>query len=106
MSNKKKAPGGTQAHNRFCIKCGRRPLPGVHRNMLGSRWEEYSVPFARCLRCISIARGQEDQTVRLCLSCYTKDLERARAAEELQRVQREAGEQEERRSLRAERRRK
>jgi hypothetical protein len=64
------------------------------------------VPFARCLRYRRIARGPEDQAVPLCLSCYTQDLERARAAEELKRVRREAREREERRWLRAERRRK
>ena len=41
----------------------------------------------------------------LCFSCHTRDLERARAVEELKRVQTEAREREERRSLRAERRR-
>lgn len=42
----------------------------------------------------------------LCLSCHTQVLERARAVKELKRVQREARAQEERRSLRAGRRRK
>lgn len=104
MFTKKKAPGGAQAHNRFCIECGRRPLPGVHRYMLGSRWQEYGVPYARCKRCRTIAQGPEDQAVPLCFSCYTRDLERARAVEELKRVQTEAREREKRRSLRAERR--
>ncbi|KFY49112.1 hypothetical protein V495_00760 [Pseudogymnoascus sp. VKM F-4514 (FW-929)] len=105
MFIKKKVAGGTQAHNRFCIECGRRPLPGLHRYMLGSRWKENGVPFARCLRCEIIAKGPEDQAVPLCFSCHTQDLERARAAEELERVRREARWREERRSLRAERRR-
>lgn len=52
-----------------------------------------------------IAKGPEDQAVPLCFSCYTQDLERARAVEELKRVQTEAREREKRRSLRAERRR-
>jgi hypothetical protein len=30
MFIKKKAPGGAQAHNRFCIECGRRSLLGVY----------------------------------------------------------------------------
>lgn len=102
MYKKKKVPGGTQAHNRFCIECGRRPLPGVHRYMLGSRWEEYGAPFARCLRCQRIARGPDDQAVPLCLSCHTQDLERARAAKE---VQREVEERVERRRRRTESRR-
>ncbi|KUJ08642.1 uncharacterized protein LY89DRAFT_676558 [Mollisia scopiformis] len=101
----KKAPGGAQAHNRFCIECGRRPLPGVHRYMLGARWEEHGVPYARCKRCKMIAKGPEDQAVPLCFSCHTQDLEKARAVEELKRVQAEAREREKRRSLRAERRR-
>lgn len=106
MSTKKKASGNAQAHNRFCIECGRRPLPGVHRYMLGSRWHEHGVPYARCKRCRVIARGPEDQTVPLCFSCHTQDLEKARAVEELKRVQNEAREWEERMSLRAERRRR
>jgi hypothetical protein len=105
MFIKKKAPGGTQAHNRFCIECGHRPLPGTHRYMLGSRWKEDGVPFARCKRCTMIAKGPEDQAVPLCFSCHTQDLERARAVEELKRVQMEARGREERTSLRAERRR-
>ncbi|OBT61335.1 hypothetical protein VE03_09536 [Pseudogymnoascus sp. 23342-1-I1] len=105
MFIKKKVPGGTQAHNRFCIECGRRPLPGLHRYMLGSRWKENGAPFARCLKCKIIAKGPEDQAVPLCFSCHTQDLERVRAAEELERVRREARWREERRSLRAERRR-
>jgi hypothetical protein len=63
------------------------------------------VPLARCLRCTRIARGPEDQAIRLCLSCHTQDVERARAAEELERVRREAREREKRWRLRAERRR-
>jgi hypothetical protein len=62
------------------------------------------VPYARCKRCRTIAQGPEDQAVPLCFSCYTRDLERARAVEELKRVQTEAREREKRRSLRAERR--
>lgn len=74
--------------------------------MLGSRWEEGGEPFARCLRCKRIAEGPKDQAVKLCLSCHRQDLARVRAVEELERVQREPGEREERRRLRAERRRK
>jgi hypothetical protein len=106
MVKQKKAPGGSQAHNRFCIECGRRPLPGVHRYTLGSRWEEHGVPFARCLRCRRIARGPEDKAVELCLSCHGQDMQRVRAIEEQERVWREVGEQKERRFLRAERRQK
>jgi hypothetical protein len=51
-----------------------------------------------------IAKGLEDQAVPLCFSCHTQDLEKARAVEELKRVQTEAREREKRRSLRAERR--
>jgi hypothetical protein len=52
-----------------------------------------------------ITKGLEDQAVPLCFSCHTQDLERARAVEELKRVQMEARGREERRSLRVERRR-
>jgi hypothetical protein len=62
------------------------------------------VPFARCLRCRSIARGPEDKAVKLCLSCHGQDLERARATQEQERVWRRVNEQKERRLLRAERR--
>jgi hypothetical protein len=97
MVKRKKAAGGTEARNRFCIECGRRPLPGVHRYQLGSRWEEAGVLFVRCLRCTAITLGPEDQNVPLCLSCYTQDLVRERAAKELERVRRERREREERR---------
>jgi hypothetical protein len=97
MVKKKKVAGGTGARNRFCIECGRRPLPGVHRYHLGSRWEEAGMLFVRCLRCTAITLGPEDQNVPLCLSCYTKHLLRERAAEELERVRREGREREERR---------
>jgi hypothetical protein len=105
MVKRKKAAGGTEARNRFCIECGRRPLPGLHRYMLGARWEESGMLFVRCLRCTTITMGPEEQNVPLCLSCHTQDLERARAAKELERVRREAREQEERRQRRTERRR-
>lgn len=97
MVKKKRVAGGTEARNRFCIECGRRPLPGVHRYTRGQRWAEAGVLFVRCLRCTAIARGPEDQNVPLCLSCYTQDLARARAAKELERVRREGREREERR---------
>lgn len=71
MITKKKAPSGVQACTRFCIECGRRPLPGVHRYMLGSRWVEHGVPFARCVKCKQIAQGPEDMGVRMCLPCHT-----------------------------------
>jgi hypothetical protein len=106
MVKKKKAPGGSQAHNRFCIECGRRPLPGVHRYTLGSRWEEHGVPFARCLRCRSIARAPDDKAVKLCLSCHGQDMRRARVVEEQKGLWKEVREQKERRLLRAERRQK
>ena len=105
MFMKKKIPGGAQAHSRFCIECGRRPLPGVHRYTLGSRWKENGVPFVRCFSCKIVARALEDQTVLICLSCHMQDLERVRAAEEFERVRREARLRDERRSLREERRR-
>lgn len=105
MFKKKKVPGGADALNRFCIECGRRPLPGVHRYTLGARWEEDGIPFARCHRCMMIAMGPDNKAVPLCLSCHRQDLERARAANELKRIQREARERGERRRLRAERRR-
>ncbi|OBT61886.1 hypothetical protein VE03_08729 [Pseudogymnoascus sp. 23342-1-I1] len=105
MFIKKKMPRGAQAHNRFCIECGHRPLPGVHRYTLGSRWRENGVPFVRCLRCEIIAEGLEDQTVRTCPSCHTQNLETVRAAEELERVRRETRLRGERRARRAERRR-
>jgi Zn ribbon nucleic-acid-binding protein len=77
MARKKKAPGRKEAH-RFCFECGRRPLPGVHRYQLASRWEEYGVPFVRCTECRSIARAPDNQPLRLrgswdivalCVSC-------------------------------------
>lgn len=52
-----------------------------------------------------IARGLGDQKELICLSCHTQDLERVRAAEELERVRREARLRDERTLLRAERKR-
>lgn len=63
------------------------------------------MPFVLCLKCKIIAEGPEDQAARLCLSCHTQDLEKARAARELERLRREARLRDERRSLREERRR-
>jgi hypothetical protein len=62
------------------------------------------MPYAQYKRCKIIAKGPEDQAMPLCFSCYTQDLERARAVEELKRVQTKAREQEKRRSLHAEQR--
>ncbi|KFY45634.1 hypothetical protein V494_00859 [Pseudogymnoascus sp. VKM F-4513 (FW-928)] len=104
MIMKKRGPGGAQAHNRFCIECGRRPIPGPHRYVLGSRWKENGASFVRCLRCGVIGRAPEDQRVPLCFSCHTQHLEREKAARELERVRRETREREEREVLRAARR--
>lgn len=52
--------------------------------------------FVRCLKCTTIATAPEESTARVCYSCHTQNLERARAAEELRRVQREMKEREER----------
>ncbi|KFY14800.1 hypothetical protein V492_02407 [Pseudogymnoascus sp. VKM F-4246] len=105
MTMKKKAPGGAHAHNRFCIECGRRPVPGPHRYVIGWRWKENGAYFVRCLRCEVIGRAAEDYRVPFCFSCHTQDLERERAARELERVRREAREREERKVLREKRRR-
>lgn len=86
IKKKSKAPSSNQAYNRFCIECGRRPLPGVYRYTLGSRWEEHGVPVVRCLRCGNIARGPEDKTVELCLLCYRQNLQRVRVVEEQEMV--------------------
>ncbi|CZT40884.1 uncharacterized protein RSE6_00555 [Rhynchosporium secalis] len=106
MIRKGKAPGSGQAHSRFCIECGRRDLPGLHRYMLGSRWDDDDIPYVRCIRCKTIARGPEEKAVQLCLSCHRQDSEseKARAAEELKRIQTEIKEQVNMRILRAERR--
>lgn len=109
MLKKKKALGGSQAHNRFCNDCGKRPLPGLHRWMLGNRWGEELIGgsymlFVRCSWCETIARAPADAGTKLCLGCYTYNIERRRAAEEVQRVQREMREREERRSSRDARR--
>jgi hypothetical protein len=50
-----------------------------------------------------MCRWPEDQAARLCLSSHRQDLERARVADVLMKVQREAMELEERRWLRVER---
>jgi len=109
MLKKKKTSGGSQACNRFCNECGRRPLPGLHRWTMGIRWEEDDtrgsyVPFVRCLGCERIARAPADKAIRLCLGCHTYDIERVRAAEEVQRVQKEFNDREERRRMREDRR--
>jgi hypothetical protein len=104
MVKKRRAAGGIESHNRFCIECGLQPLPGIHRYTLDSRWEDHGVPFVRCLRCRSIARAPEDTAVKLCLSCNWRDLERARARQEQERVWMMIAEQKERRLLRAGRR--
>lgn len=105
MTLSKKRAGGTQAHTRFCIECGRRPGPGEHRYTLGTRWKENEVPFVKCLSCKITAEGPKDQALRICVSCHRQDLERVRAAEVLKRVRSEAREREERRLRREERRR-
>lgn len=109
MVKKKKISGGSEARNRFCNDCGRRPLPGLHRWMLGNRWEEWDimhsyVPFVRCGRCGEIAQAPGDKAIMVCLKCHTFDRERERAAEAVRRVQIEAREQEERRTAREGRR--
>ena len=45
-----------------------------------------------------------DKAIRLCLGCHTYDIERVRAAEEVQRVQKEFNDREERRRMREDRR--
>lgn len=86
MTKRRKMAGGAEPHNRFCIECGRRPLPGVHRHSLEARWEECGTSFVRCLRCASIAIGPKDHAVQLCYSCHTQDLDRERVAKEQERV--------------------
>ncbi|EPE24926.1 hypothetical protein GLAREA_11507 [Glarea lozoyensis ATCC 20868] len=105
MVKKHKRPGGRQARSRFCIECGRRPLPGTHRYMLGQRWEEGVVPYVRCIRCTEIDIAPDDKIVKLCLSCHQQNLERKRAAEEQDRLWKEVNDQKQRRLLREERRR-
>lgn len=105
MTKKKKVLGGLEAHNRFCIECGRRPLPGEHQYTRGQRWDENGNPFVRCFKCQRTAQAPEDRSVQLCLSCHTQDLERQRQAEVRKRVQRESEARDQRRLLRAERRR-
>jgi hypothetical protein len=55
--HKKKRPGQPEAHTRFCIECGCRPLPGPYRYMLRSQWEEDCVSFVRFAECGNIDKG-------------------------------------------------
>lgn len=56
------------------------------------------------MRCKTIARAADEPSVPLCLSCHRQDQERSRAAQELERVRREASEREQRHADRAVRR--
>lgn len=60
--------------------------------------------FVRCVKCRGIARAPVNKAVNVCPSCHTKDLERVKWAQELERVGREAREREERMSACEERR--
>jgi hypothetical protein len=84
MVKRKKGPQGTQAHNRFCLECGRRPLPGPHRYTSGDRWDESGVPFVRCRWCAKVAKAPADQDIELCLYCHTRALEEARGGRGIQ----------------------
>lgn len=106
MTKSRKSSGGAHAGNRFSIECGRRPLPGEYRYLRGCRWEEHGVPFVRCLNGITIVWVPRDQLMKHCLSCHSQDLEKEKAAEELERVRRETREIEQIWQQRAERRRR
>lgn len=87
---KKNRPGQPGARERFCIECGRRPLPGPHRYKLGLQWKEDGVCFVRCVECENIARGFQYLAAPVCLSCHRQRLEAYRNVDEMHRVQREA----------------
>ncbi|KAH6722905.1 hypothetical protein BKA61DRAFT_585472 [Leptodontidium sp. MPI-SDFR-AT-0119] len=84
MYSKKKARGGVQAGSRFCIECGKRPLPGTNRYQKGARWKEAGRPWVRCVKCGDVGEGSSDQAVQKCLVCLEvtalNDAVRVRAA--------------------------
>lgn len=89
MTKKNKGPHGYKSYSRFGIDCGRRPLPVLNRYTRGVRWDERGVPFVRCLKCIRVAQAPNDRTIKT--SCH-KAIGKVRAAAELEKVQREARE--------------
>ena len=70
------AAGKNKAPERFCLECGRRPLPGLHRYGPGSRWREAGVPYVRCARCNEISQRLQDLVVRCgpCQARFESDL--------------------------------
>ena len=57
---------------RFCLDCGKRPLPGTHRYQEGASWHEDGVLLCRCRACKGIVRARVGRSV--CVSCCEREI--------------------------------
>lgn len=59
-------------NRRFCLDCGRRPLPGGHRYQDGASWHEDGVLLVRCRACKGIVRARPGRSV--CVGCCEREI--------------------------------
>lgn len=57
---------------RFCLECGRRPLPGSHRYQEGDKWHEDGSLMVRCRTCKGICRGRVGRST--CEGCCEREI--------------------------------
>ncbi len=96
MTKKKKARGGSERHNRFCVGCGLHPSLGCTGYSRGQcvKWgrQEFVVVF--CVRCMKIELAEDDGKLKECRYCQKRRMEIRRKEEEHERRVRRKAERE------------
>jgi hypothetical protein len=71
MTKKKKARGGSESHNRFCVGCGLHPPLGRNGYSRGQcvRWGGQEFTVVVCVRCRKIELTKDDWKLRECQHC-------------------------------------
>ncbi|PSS25354.1 hypothetical protein M430DRAFT_201125 [Amorphotheca resinae ATCC 22711] len=93
MTKKKKARGGSENYNRFCVRCGLHPPLGCGAYSPGNsvKWcgQEFTVVF--CVRCRKMELAEDDGTLGECRHSRKRRIDILRKQEEQERrVKRQA----------------
>lgn len=93
MTKKKKARGGIDSHNRFCVRCGLHPPQGCTGYSYGQclQWGGQAFAVIFCVWCRKIELAEDDETPRECRHCRKRRANiRTKQEEQEKRVRRKA----------------
>jgi hypothetical protein len=77
MTKKRKARGGSESYNRFCVRCGLHPPPGCLLYSRGQcvKWGSHTFTVVFCAECRKIELTEDNGTLMECRQCRERRID-------------------------------